>query len=121
MAGAGVAWPVETVRIVPIDFAEQRSRAPYPRQARELVDGRDEECREPPVDRLVNREDRQRHLARERAPPVYATDAEVSRLILARQQHERIAGEARATPGTDFERNRRGLTRVVPERNDLSL
>ena len=62
-APARLGGAVEAVRVVPVGAAEQRAGLPDPRERRELVDGRDQEGREPPVDRLVHGDDRQRAVA----------------------------------------------------------
>ena len=62
---------------------------------RELVDRGDHEARQPAVDRLVDRQDRQRLLAAEVATPVHADDAQVGRLVRVRQQLERERLELR--------------------------
>jgi hypothetical protein len=55
--GAGA---VEAVGVGAVDPAEERAHLAGPRHRRELVDGRDEEAREPAVDWLVDRDDRVR-------------------------------------------------------------
>ena len=72
---AGVARHRRSHRVVPIRATEQRATRADPRQARELVDRGDHEARHPPVDRLVDRDDRQRVLALERARQVAARRA----------------------------------------------
>ena len=98
---------VEAVRIGAISPAEEGARLPHPRQRGELVDGRDEERGQPPVEGLVHPDDRQGTVAAEVALPVGADDAQLVRMIGVRQQVERLRLELAPAPGTVLERDRR--------------
>ena len=106
---ARLGGAVEARRVMPVRAAEQRSRLPDPRERRELVDRGDQERRQPPVERLIDGDDRQRPIAREVALEVRADDAQLVRLIVVGQQRERLRLEARPAPRAVLERDRRGL------------
>ena len=74
-----------------VDMTEERAGLADPGQARELVDGRDQEGRQAPVDRLIDGQDRQRPIPREIAGRVDAADFQIGRRMLVRHAGETIA------------------------------
>ena len=71
----------EAVGVIAVGAAEQRTGRPEPGQRRELVDSGDQERRQPPVQRLVDGDDRQRALAVEIAVQIGADDPQLARVI----------------------------------------
>ena len=97
---------IEARRVVPLRPTEQRPGLPDPRERCEFVDRRDQEGREPPVDRLVHGHDGERPVAREVAFEVRADDAQLARLVVVRQERERVRPEARPAPRAVLKRDR---------------
>ena len=111
---------VEPLRIETVCPAEQRAGLSHPRQRGELVHRGDQERRQPPVDRLVHADDRQRAVAAELAFEVRADDAQLARAVRVRQQRERLGLEAGLAPGAVLERDRRRVPiRIALERVHL--
>ena len=79
VAPAGLARAIEAVLVVPLDAAEERPDLAGPGHGRELVHRGDQEARQPAIDRLIDRQDRQRLAAAEVAMAVDAVDAQVGR------------------------------------------
>src|SRR5207245_4574964 len=88
---------------------QKRPRLPDPRERRELIYRRDQEGRQPPVDRLIHSDDGERAVAREVALEIRAHDAQLARLVVIGQQREGVGPEARPAPRAVLERDRRGL------------
>ena len=98
--------PVEPGRIGPVRPPEQRARRPDPRQRGELIHCRDHKRRQPPVERLIYGNDRERAVTRKVALEVRADDPQLAWLIIIGQEREGVRPEACPTPGAVFERNR---------------
>ena len=107
---ARLGGAVEPVRVVAVDMAEERAALADPGQRRELVDGRDQEGRQPAVDRLVDGHDRQRAVAGEVA---LEFAQRISRLCRR--------GRRSARSGTTVGRERRAAPRAVLERRGARL
>ena len=84
----------------PIDVTEERAGFAHPRQRRELVDGGNQERRQPPVDRLVDRKHWERAVATEVAGGVDATDLQIGRRHDIWNARERLRREFRSAPRT---------------------
>ena len=116
----GFGGAVEPLRIEAVGSAQQRAGLPHPRQRGELVHRGDQERRQPPVDRLVHADDRQRAVAAELALEIRADDAQFAGIVRIRQQRERLGREPCPAPGAVLERDRgRVAVRVALERSDL--
>ena len=76
--------------VEPVDVAEEGAGLADPGQARELVDGRDQEGRQAPIDRLVDGQDRQRAVPREVAGRIGAANFQVGRRMIVRHAGERL-------------------------------
>ena len=94
-------------RISRIAAPEEARSLTAPRHGGELVGGRDHECRQPLVDRFVDRDDRQMTPPREIAAPVDAAHLQVFRVIGVGIEPEGMLAELRAAPGTSIQRQRR--------------
>ena len=95
VAAAGLRGAVEAGPIVPVGAAEEAAGLADPGEGGELVDGGDQESREPAVDRLVDGDDRQRAVAGEVALEVGADDAQLAGLVVVGQEREGLRLEAR--------------------------
>ena len=98
----GLGGAVEAVAVIPVRAAEQRARRRRPTgSVANLSTVAIEERGQPPVDRLVDGDDRERAIADEVAVEVRAHDPQLARLIVVGQQRERLRLEARRrTTGT---------------------
>ena len=106
----GVGGAVETEAFSEaVDVPEECAGLADPGQAREFVDGGDQEGRQAPVDRLVDGQDRQRTIAREVAGGVGAADLQVGRRQVVRNAGKGRRLERRAAPGARLDRRRRAL------------
>ena len=76
--------PVESVGPMTVGAAQQHPRGSDPRQRRELVDRRDQEGGQPPVEGLVHRHHRQRPVAREGALEAGADETERAGVVPVR-------------------------------------
>ena len=111
---------VEPLPLEAVGPAQERAGLPHPRQRGELVHRRDEERRQPPVDRLVHADDRQRAVSAELALEVRADDAQLTRAIGVRQERERLGLETCLAPRAILERYRRRVpVRIALERRYL--
>ena len=93
----------------PVDVTEEGAGLADPGQARELVDGGDQESRQPPIDRLVDGQDRQRTIAREIAGGIGAADLQIGRRHVVRNAGKGCRLELGAAPRTSLERSGRAL------------
>ena len=100
---------VEPVIVVAFRTTEQHAGVADPRQRREFVNRRDQECRQPAIDRLVHRDDGQWSVAAEVAFEIRTGNAQVVRRVRIRFQREGRRREARAAPGTVLQRDRRRI------------
>ena len=79
--GLFIGGPVVALLVDARHVAEQRAHSSGPWQGRELVDRRDQERRQPPIDRLIHRNDGQVAVSSELAMRVVADDRQVLRLV----------------------------------------
>ena len=86
-----VAGAVEAVLVVAVGTAEEGADLAGPGHGGELVDRGDQEAGQAAIDRLVDRQDRQRLVAGEVAASVDADDAQVGRLVRVGHELERVA------------------------------
>ena len=86
-ARLGSAEETDT-RLEPIDIAEECTGFTLPREARKLVNGRNEEGRQPAIDRLVYGQDWQGSLTRKIAPGVDAADFHIGWRRVVRHTRE---------------------------------
>src|ERR1039458_3292857 len=113
VALSGVAWAIEAIFVAAFDASEESAHMPCPGERCELVHGRDEEAWKPPIDRLVNRKNWQRHSPPETAFAIDARNSQVLRTMVIRNQSERCRFELHSAPWTLFKRNRGRLPVIV--------
>ena len=114
-----VRGAVEAARVIAVGPAQEAAGGTHPGKRRELVHRGDQEGGQPPVDRLVHGEDRQRAVAAELALEVHAHDAQLARLVMVGQQRERLRSEGLPAPGAVLQRDGRrpapGVRPVLPD------
>ena len=128
LSDAGLPRPVEACRVVTVRASQQRAARTRPRQARELVDRRDDEARHATVQRLVHGDDRQRVLSLESASRVLTQQPELIGMAGVRldaairprpHELERIGLQPPPAPRTGLHRHGRRLPAVVLEGDRL--
>ena len=110
-----IARPVETFLVVTFHTPKKCSYFSCPRQGCKLINRGDHEAREPPINRLIDREDGQRDATRELTLAVYAGYSQIGWGIRIGQQLERHLLELRSAPGALFQWNRGRLPVVIRE------
>src|SRR5271166_2407212 len=113
--------PIEAIRIVPARPAEEPTDRTGPWHGREFVDCRDQETGQAVIDRFVDRQDRQRGVAREVASTIDTHDAQVDRCFGAGDKLERLGLELLAAPGAVLQGNGSRLSIVILKRDRLAV
>jgi hypothetical protein len=88
-------------------MTEEGAALPDPGQAGELIDGSDQERRQPAIDRLVDGQHWQRPVSGKIARVVGAAKLQVARRHRIRHALKRLTAERRAAPRAGFDRRRR--------------